>query len=72
MFLLHQHMRSGGEHMGDIIKLTDIGEIVKLVPHFGARMDDALDCNNSLDLPNGFYLNNFADKDTFHAILTYQ
>jgi len=35
-------------------------------------MDDALNKGNSLDLPDSFYLNNFAGKKTFHAILSYQ
>jgi hypothetical protein len=58
--------------MGDIMQLTDIREVVELVPRFGARMDEQLNCDNSLDIPESFYLNNFADKETFHAILTYQ
>ena len=58
--------------MGDIVRLTDIREVVELVPRFGAKMDDRLNENNSLDLPDSFYLNNFADKETFHAILSYQ
>ena len=72
MFLLNRHIWSNGWCMGDIIKLMDIREIVELVPRFGTRMDDGLNCDNSLNLPNSFYLNNFSDKDTFHTILTYQ
>ena len=58
--------------MGDIMKLTDVQEIVELVPRFGAKMDDALNQDNSLDLPDSFHLNNFVGKETFHAILSYQ
>jgi hypothetical protein len=72
MFLLHRHMRSNGQRMGDIMELTDVREVVELVPRFGAKMDDALNQDNSLDLPDSFYLNNFAGKETFHAILSYQ
>ncbi|KIM88976.1 hypothetical protein PILCRDRAFT_61652 [Piloderma croceum F 1598] len=72
MFLLHRHMRSNGQRMGDIVCLTDIREVVELVPNFGVQMDDKLDCNNSLNIPNTFYLNNFADKEMFHSILSYQ
>jgi hypothetical protein len=72
MFLLHRHLRSNRSRMGDIMQLTDIREVVELVPRFGARMDEQLNCDNSLDIPESFYLNNFADKETFHAILTYQ
>jgi len=72
MFLLHRHMRSNGQRMGDIMRLMDIREVVELVPWFAAKMDDRLNENNSLDLPDSFYLNNFADKETFHVILSYQ
>ena len=72
MFLLNRYIRSNGRCMRDIIKLMDIREIVELVPCFGAKMDDQLDSNNGLNMPDSFHLNNFADKDTFHTILTYQ
>ena len=75
MFLLHRHMRFQLDVHGryhDIMPLMIIREIIELVPHFGAKMDGRLDCNNSLEIGDNFYLNNFADKDTFHAILTYQ
>jgi hypothetical protein len=65
-------MRSNRERMGDIVKLTDIREAVELVPLFGARMADELNCDNSLEISDTFHLNNFADKETFHAILSYQ
>ena len=72
MFLLHRHVRTNGTRMGDIVCLTDVREVVELVPRFGARMDDGFNCDNSLELADSFYLNNFADKETFHAILRYQ
>jgi hypothetical protein len=72
MFLLHRHLRANGARMGDIIRLTDVREVVELVPRFGARMDDAMDCDNCLEISDSFFLNNFADKETFHAILSYQ
>jgi hypothetical protein len=73
MFLLHRHFRTGGTtHVGDIIRLTDVREILELVLVYGSQMDLHLDWNMSLDLTNTFYMNNFASKETFHAILTYQ
>jgi len=72
MFLLHRHMRSNRQRIGDIVCLTDIREVVELVLNFGAKMDNKLDCNNSLNIPNTFHLNNFADKEMFHSILSYQ
>ena len=73
-FTLCQHFRSDGVTcmMSDVIPLTSIWEIVQLVPVFGEKMDMRLNSNTSLDLADKFYLNNFANKNTFHAILTYQ
>ena len=71
MFVLIRHLRSNGSHIGDIFRLTDIMEIVELVLQFGAKMDNHITCNNSLEIPDTFYLN-FADKENFHAILSYQ
>jgi hypothetical protein len=65
-------MRSNRQRMGDIVQLTDIREIVELIPRFGATMDNLLNKDSSLDIPDSFHLNNFADKETFHAILSYQ
>ena len=59
-------------HMGDIVRLTDVREVVELVPVYGEKMDPQLNCETSLDLANLFYINNFASKETFHAILSYQ
>jgi len=74
MFLLHRHNRSGGSciQMGDVVPLTDICEVVGLVPQYGSTMDSRLNTNTSLELAENFYLNNFADKETFHTILSYQ
>jgi hypothetical protein len=72
MFVLNCHLRSNGSQMGDIFQLTDIREVVELVPQFGSKVDNQLNCNNLLDIPDTFYLNNFTGKDNFHAILSYQ
>lgn len=73
MFLLQRYMRgSSNRRMSDILELTDVRDMAELIPRFGRAMPVDWDCNNSLELCRNFYLNNFADKDTFHAILTYQ
>jgi len=72
MFMLNRHLRANNARMGDIFCLKDVRDIVQLVPQFGVRMDDWLTSNNSLEIPDTFYLNNFADKENFHAILSYQ
>jgi hypothetical protein len=58
--------------MGDITRLVDVREVVELVPCYGVKMDEDLNSDTSLKLADSFYMNNFADKETFHAILSYQ
>jgi hypothetical protein len=53
--------------MGDVVPLTDVCE-VELVPQYGSKMDSRLNANTSLELAENFYLNDFADKETFRAI----
>lgn len=72
MFIVDRHFRANKSRMGDIYRLSNVREFVELVPRFGARMPDGINCNNSLDLMNSFYVNNFSDKENFHAILSYQ
>ena len=73
MFTLHRHFRGDGvTHMSDVIPLTSIHEIIQLIPVFGPKMDMRLNSNTSLDLAHEFHLNNFANENTFHALLTYQ
>lgn len=72
MFSLNQHFRGNGGRMEDIIPLSEVQEIIKLVPWFGSKMDINLNSVNSLELVDSFYMNHFTDKETFHAILSYQ
>ena len=74
MLLVQQHNRSDGNHiqMGDIVPLTDMCEVVELVPWYGQHMDNGFNSNTSLELADSFYINNFTDKETFHTILSYQ
>ncbi|RDB19398.1 hypothetical protein Hypma_013486 [Hypsizygus marmoreus] len=76
MFLLERHRRSNGARVGDVFPLSMISQVVELIPCFGMQIHDGLNCNTSLDGDHGFgdrfYLNNYATKETFHAILSYQ
>ena len=74
MFVVKRHMRANGDRMGDIFQLTDIREVLELVPSFGKEMPEGLNCNNSLNsnLIQSYYVNNFSDKETVHAVLSYQ
>lgn len=73
MFTLHRHLRSDGiSRMSDVVPLTNIRELVQLIPVFGSQINPSYNENTSMQLSREFHLNNFANKNTFHAILTYQ
>lgn len=72
VFLVNHHYHSDGvSYMGDIIIMTDIREVLELVPVFGKTMCD-MNANNSLEIANSFHIHYFSGKETFHAILGYQ
>ena len=72
MFLVHRRFRSNGAPLGDIIAIDAVRQVVQLVPKFGALAAREMTCDNILDIAREFYINSFADKETFHAILSYQ
>jgi len=51
--------------------MDQILEVVELIPKHGLHADLDLNCDNLLE-GNTFYLNNFMNKESFHAILSYQ
>jgi hypothetical protein len=74
MFILLRHRRGDGRRMGDIVSLDAVVQVVDLIPQFGTTADRSMTCNTSLDsdITEAFYLNHFATKENFHAILSYQ
>jgi len=78
MFLLERHRRSDGTRVSDVFRLENIQGVADLVPRFGRKIDNRFNANTSLNgddnlrFNDHFYLNNFATKETFHAILSYQ
>lgn len=72
MFVVEHHKRANGDRLGDIFKLEDIREILELVPRYGQKVPAGVTCNNSLEVMDSFYINNFSDKEMFHAVLSYQ
>lgn len=72
MYLLRRLFRSqvlpNGKkmRMGDVMAMSDVLHPVYIVPVFGKIMDRRLNCDNSLELPDMFYLNNFSDKEAHH------
>jgi hypothetical protein len=72
MFVVSRHLRSNGLRMGDIVEIQNVQQVVQLVPKFGKYADAALTKDNSIEIGREYYINSFADKETFHAILSYQ
>ena len=74
MFILLRHRQGDGRRMGDIVSLNTVIQVVDLIPRFGTIANRSMTCNTSLDsdLTEAFYLNHFATKENFHAILSYQ
>ncbi|KAL4065534.1 hypothetical protein V8B97DRAFT_2025692 [Scleroderma yunnanense] len=72
MFLVHRCFRSNGTPLGDIIPLDNVRHPIQLVPKFGVDAPRNMTCDNTLDVGREFYINSFADKETFHATLSYQ
>ncbi|KZP14742.1 hypothetical protein FIBSPDRAFT_751423 [Athelia psychrophila] len=72
MYLLRRLFRSqvlpNGKkmRMGDVMAISDVLHPVYIVPVFGKIMDRRINCDNSMELPDMFYLNNFSDKETHH------
>lgn len=72
MFLVHRRLRSNGLPLGDFIPMDSVHQVVQLIPKFGAVASPEMTCDNSVDVAREFYVNSFANKETFHAILSYQ
>ena len=70
MFTLWHHMRATIP-MSNILTLTGVMEVVQLVQKFWAVINREWDCGNSLALGTENFLNNSANKNMFHTVLTY-
>ncbi|KAG1773359.1 hypothetical protein EV702DRAFT_1181125 [Suillus placidus] len=54
------------------LPLESVRQVIQLIPKFGQQVSASMNCDNILQLGREYYVNNFADKETFHAILSYQ
>jgi hypothetical protein len=72
MFLVQCHIQLNHKPLGDIVPLGSVRQVIELIPKFGQEVPSSMNCDNSLQLAHEFFVNNFADKETFHAILSYQ
>ncbi|KAH7908791.1 hypothetical protein BJ138DRAFT_1012076, partial [Hygrophoropsis aurantiaca] len=73
MFLVKRRFRSNDQPLGDIVPMDSVRQVLQLVPKFGSSdVSEEMTCDNVLDVCREFYVNNFANKETFHAILNLQ
>ncbi|KAG2070131.1 hypothetical protein BDR04DRAFT_1201164 [Suillus decipiens] len=62
MFFIHWHVQSNNTALGDIVPQESVHQVIELILEFSQQVSLGWEC----------YVNNFADKETFHAILSYQ
>ena len=65
MFCFKRHLRSNKTVKGGIIPLTDIWQVVQLIPKFDGQADRTLTSENCLAKAKQFYLNPFSEDQVF-------
>lgn len=68
MFRLVRDMKPGNLRCGIIIKLQDIWRPIDVIPRFGEECPDDWTRDNSVELADEFYVNSFADKETYQSV----
>ncbi|KIM57296.1 hypothetical protein SCLCIDRAFT_28909 [Scleroderma citrinum Foug A] len=68
MHVLRRAIRSGGQHLGDVIPVSQLRAYANLVPCFGPRADSQLTSFNSSEHCCKFFLNKYFDKNTYYAM----
>jgi hypothetical protein len=64
----HPSQPQFGERLTTIVPLTDITHAVELIPIYKGPLKDDVRSNVSMELFDEFFLNNFADKEMYHAL----
>ncbi|KAG1809637.1 uncharacterized protein BJ212DRAFT_1279195 [Suillus subaureus] len=64
------HNRPGSQRMrlGTVIPLTDVTHAVELIPMYGEGANCRASAATSMEVYERFYLNNFSDKEVYHAL----
>lgn len=72
MYVVARQYHNGpdGQRMrlGAVIPLTDVTHAVELIPMYGTGADRTVGAATSMELYEHFYLNNFSDKEIYHAL----
>ena len=68
MFIISRQL-DGDNRLGEVVDISRFTRRVELIPRFGIRAPDEIDCNSSMELDHLMYsLNSFLDKETYQAV----
>ncbi|KAG2148850.1 hypothetical protein DEU56DRAFT_909164 [Suillus clintonianus] len=67
----YTHGKNGNRHReGAVVRVTDVTHAVELIPDYGKAVDKSMSSATCLESYERFFLNNFADKESYHAFST--
>jgi len=55
---------------GAVVRLTDVTHSAELIPEYGEVVDKSMSSATCLESYERFFLNNFADKESYHTFST--
>jgi hypothetical protein len=67
MYLLRRSTRADGCRLGDVVPLDQVRAPLDLIPNFGAKVDNRLTKETSMEYSQEFWLNKYFDKETFFS-----
>jgi hypothetical protein len=68
MFILKRGLRSNNSIKGDVVALSQIRNLVELIPRFGEKADPRLSKESTLEYSAEFLLDKYLDKELFYAL----
>ncbi|KAG1843883.1 hypothetical protein F4604DRAFT_1884546 [Suillus subluteus] len=60
----------GKHRCGGVVPLTSVTHAVELIPEYGEKIDEKISLAICLESYDRFFLNNFADKESYHTLST--
>ncbi|KAG1882075.1 hypothetical protein F4604DRAFT_1879530 [Suillus subluteus] len=55
---------------GSVVSLVDVTHAVELIPEYGSKVDEKISSSTCLEGYDWFFLNSFADKESYHTFST--
>lgn len=66
--VIRRALRSNGQALGEIIPLSQLRELVNIIPCFGARAQSHFTKSSSAHHSSTFFLNKYFTKDQYYAL----